>query len=185
MQVAAAHTSQSCDNWPLLAVDELAPGNPLFSTQEKGYSARAVRLSGGLEFFNSSLVAVHNFLVRAIAVKCDIGLLTPFAAAPIKHSDVLSGGSATSPAPLDVVSIQSWVYTNSQGGNGGGVQGTSGIQPIDWTIKVARRLDADECLALLWFMDEIPPAVSLPSASSYTAHWNFTRSVLYSETPKK
>jgi len=183
--VSASHTSSACDNWPVLAIDELAAGNPEFGAEDRKYSVRRIRLLGNIRWSISSLVVPHLCSLSAFVVKTEVGFLAALANQPLQYGEVLSGGGLVSPNAMDVLASYNWAFDSSEGGNSGGTQATQGKDPIDLDIKVARRLEASECIAMCWFLDETPAGISLPSASDFRAQWFIQRSVLYSESPKR
>jgi len=61
MLVQAAHTSVSCDQQPVLSIDEIAPGNPEFSGEDRKYTVRDIRLEGQIQMTTNALSTGHMF----------------------------------------------------------------------------------------------------------------------------
>lgn len=184
MLVQAAHTSVSCDQQPVLSIDEIAPGNPEFSGEDRKYTVRDIRLEGQIQMTTNALSTGHMFHMWALVVKMNIGLINGIGGA--KFGDLISGGGPVSPNSMDVVAHKRWAWDTAQDLSSSNANfGFQHAFDVTWDIRVARRLDAEDCIAILWGMDEMPITQSLPSATNFSANWLFTRSVLYAESPRR
>lgn len=189
--VAAAHTSAGCDDWPVISIDELAPGNPEFGGEDRKYTVRRVRVVGQIDWSVSGISSVRGFTLVCVVVQCDIALIGPLIGPPsgVQLGNVLLGGSVQAPSAMDVLQIHTWGFNTGQGisdslSNGSIVSGSFNHH-ADIDVQVARRLESSECIAALWFLDENEAGRALPSASSFQASWTMIKSALYSESPKR
>lgn len=186
MAVGSAHTSQNCDDQPVLAVDELAPGNPEFSVEDRKYTVKRIRIVGTMFYSFTPLNNPHMVQAWAVAVKLDIGMLPQLLLGPaVNLGDILNGGAPKNPSAMDVLGVWKFCWDTYDGLSNASPGIPEHSEKFDMDIHVARRLDANECLALLWGMDEQPPGASLPSASGFQMSWEYIRSTLYSESRKR
>lgn len=186
--VSASHTSVGCDSWPVLALDELAIGNPDFGAEDKMFTTRRIRLTGGFTWttnLTGSTIA-REWQIYCVLAKCAIGQLGTFGSGvPLTLGGVLNGGDVQSPNAMDVLGVHSWMWSTAEYMRGDAPVAVSTVRPFDIDVKASRRLDASECIAAFWFMDQIPAGTSLPSAASFSVITEFVTSTLYSPSPRR
>lgn len=178
---AAAYTSPDCGDSRILAVDELMVGNPDFGSEDKRYTEVGLRIEPTLFVEASSLSGTDMALwLWGIAVKCDIGMLAALLTNAAKLSEILFGQSATVPNAMDVLGIWTWTWNNQEPTFGGFSGHFSG--PTSLSIRAKRKLEASECIAMLWGCDMMPSGATLPSATHFTVNQRLIVSRLYKRT---
>ena len=184
--VAASHTSLPCSTTPVLAIDEMAPGNPEFTQEDRRYTVRRIRVEGSMVWTMTALSGPHHLWAWAVTAVVDIGHLNIIVTSGVDLDSLLNGGSTTWPTSADILNVQTFEWST-----GNGLSGSNGTflvsQSQHWSldVKVARRLQSAQCIATFWGTEEIQSGISLPSASGWGLRWNGIRSVLYSETGKR
>lgn len=187
MAVGFPHTSQACHSQIVISADEIAPGNPEFSAEDRDYTVRRIRCAGTFRVALAALSSPRTLHWWCVAVKIDIGLLTPLVtAATVTLQNILNGGATLSPNAMDVLGVWRWSW--SSGENLSASNANFAIQhaeTFDIDLAVSRRLDSNECISLLWGTDELPVGSALPSAAGWSVTWQAIRSTLYSESVRR
>lgn len=177
----ATGSPAGCDQATVQNVDQLATGGITFTGFDEEYTCRRIRFAMCQNADVSSLSTDHQWNVILMIVKTSTTALAPLVG-QLFH-DVMTGGSAAIPAAMDVLAIKQFSYVSFAGSrvvqnmNQDAGDGT-------WDIKVARRLDADESIALLSGGYTLL-GDSFPSASGSKNTFNIISSILYSRTLRR
>lgn len=161
-------------------VDQLAVGGVTFSGIDERFTARRVLYPHLVVLTASSNGGDVGVMFWEAIVKTSSTALTALIGQ--KLIDVLAGGAPAIPAAMDLLDfrMQSWV---TAAGGHGFVTGTQVNRPEDYDT-VARRLEADECIALLTGA-ALVVGETFAAGASATFRVQYEVSALYSRTLRK
>lgn len=178
--VDVAFNGNPIQNTVVQNVDQLAVGGVTFSGIDERYTARRVLWPHVTNLTAGATSGDRAVICWWVVVKTSTSALAALIGQPL--TDILAGGGVTIPAAMDVLSyhMQEWITVASSHGF---VTGTQVNEPMDYDL-VARRLEADECLALLTG-GALSAGETFAAGGSSTFHNTYEISTLYSRTMRK
>lgn len=177
--VDTAMNGLTIDNSTIQNVDQLATGGVTFTGIDERYTVRRIKMS--VNGINSATSNGGGNVIGTWSVIVKTSTSALAALIGEKLSSVLSGGSTKIPSAMDVLWEGQWLYS-TLAGQFGFTTGLLFYEPRDFDIKVSRRLEADESIAMLsggWSF------ATFAAAASSTVRYNYLVSALYSRTMKR
>lgn len=163
-------------------VDQLAVGAVTFSGIDESYTARRIRWPVFMSLTQTSMATAHRVIPWICLVKTSTSALTNLVGESLLS--IMQGGSTNIPSALDVMAFEGWNWeTNAGTTDPGFVFGPEFRLWNQFDVKVARRLQADECVAALSGIANIDGPT--PAGSSIQVSIDWVVSTLYSRALRR